>query len=149
LSSRSIVEAGRRALSARRELLSARKSFSFETTLSGRRELAFVGEARDCGYQLEFRYVGVESVELCHERIAERVAKGGHNVPRDDVSRRFERSMNNLPDAISFADESFVYDNSTTAGITLMAIFTAGELAALVPAIPRWMKRALGPLLNC
>jgi predicted ABC-type ATPase len=80
--------------------------------------------------------------------IAERVAKGGHDVPHEDVSRRFERSLKNLADGIPLADESFVYDNSTRAGITLMAIFATGQLTALAPAIPRWMEYALGPLLN-
>ena len=37
-------------------------SFSFETTLSGRRELEFVREARARGYFIALRYVGVDYV---------------------------------------------------------------------------------------
>ena len=33
----------------------------------------------------------LDSAELCLRRIAERVAQGGHDVPEEDVRRRFER----------------------------------------------------------
>lgn len=45
--------------------------------------------------------------------IAARVRQGGHNVPREDVLRRFERSRNNfLRIYRPMADRWSVYDNS-------------------------------------
>jgi predicted ABC-type ATPase len=41
-------------------------------------------------------FVGVDDVALVQARIASRVRAGGHNVPIDDVRRRFHRSMENL-----------------------------------------------------
>lgn len=132
----------------RRRLLERGTSFSIETTLSGRRELAFIREAQARGYFIELRYVGVESAALCQVRVIERVAKGGHDIPDADLFRRFERSIVNLPVAIALADESLVYDNSTMAGVRLIARFSRGSLAECAPHVPRWMERAIGPLLK-
>jgi predicted ABC-type ATPase len=110
--------------------------------------VAFIREARARGYRVELRYVGLESPVLCAVRIAERVAKGGHDVPAPDVFRRFERSLANLTAILSDADESFLYDNSTSAGITLIARFAGAALLECAPEVPRWMERALESLLR-
>ena len=36
-----------------------------------------------------FHYVGIESVEIAKQRIAYRVAHGGHGIPDADVERRY------------------------------------------------------------
>jgi hypothetical protein len=61
-----------------------------------------------------------------------------------DVFRRFERSLVNLAAVLPDADESFLYDNSTAEGITLVARFSAGTLVECAPDVPRWLVRALG-----
>ena len=142
------IEAGRRALRERHRLLRSGETFSFETTLSGRGEVAFIREARAHGYDVELRYVGVESPALCRVRIDERVAKGGHDVPESDVIRRFARSLANLPPVLRDADKAFVYDNSTAAGITLVARFSGGVVAECASVVPLWLGRALGDLLR-
>jgi hypothetical protein len=43
---------------------------------------------------------------------------------------------------------SSLYDNSTAAGITLVARLAGVVLLECAPEIPRWMERALGPLLR-
>jgi predicted ABC-type ATPase len=40
------------------------------------------------------------------------VSDGGHDVPEEDIRRRFERSMANSPLAAEFVDLLSVYDNS-------------------------------------
>ncbi|MDD3354683.1 hypothetical protein [Zoogloea sp.] len=47
--------------------------------------------ARSAGYELTVVLVFLDSPELCLRRIAERVAQGGHDVPEQDVRRRFLR----------------------------------------------------------
>ena len=37
-----------------------------------------------------FHYVGIESVEIAKQRIAYRVAHGGHGIPDADVERRYK-----------------------------------------------------------
>ena len=106
------ARAGRLAIERQREHLLRRESFAWETTLSGRRELALMREARDAGYKVNLVYIGVRDPGLSMLRITERVAAGGHTVPASDVARRFERSLGNLPDAMALADRSLILDNS-------------------------------------
>ena len=41
-------------------------------------------------------YVFLESADVCKKRIAFRVKKGGHDVPSEDIDRRYHRSITNF-----------------------------------------------------
>lgn len=41
-------------------------------------------------------YLALPSFEMSKLRVAERVAHGGHNIPAEDIERRFPRSLNHL-----------------------------------------------------
>ena len=45
-------------------------------------------------------------------RVLLRTTQGGHNVPADDIRRRYERSLANAPKALLLADSGIVFDNS-------------------------------------
>jgi predicted ABC-type ATPase len=52
-------------------------------------------------------------VELAFQRIAARVRQGGHDVPRADVVRRFDRSWKNFHLLYrELADTWAIYDNA-------------------------------------
>jgi len=51
---------------------------------------------KQAGYTVIIAFVFVESPALCIARVEERVRKGGHHVPEDDVVRRFYRSKRNF-----------------------------------------------------
>jgi len=55
------------------------------------------------------------SPETAIERVAERVRKGGHNIPRDVVYRRYYRGIGNLLNLyIPLCDNWYVVDNMST-----------------------------------
>lgn len=81
----------------------ARQDFAFETTLSGRTYLRLIDRLRTEGWRIELIYLALPSVELSRLRVAERVAHGGHNIPEQDINRRFPRSLHNLLSEYSFA----------------------------------------------
>jgi len=65
------------------------------------------------GYRIEIVYLRLPSPRLALRRIAARVRQGGHNVPRADVLRRFDRSWTNFQESYRLlADAWSVYDNS-------------------------------------
>lgn len=68
--------------------------------------------ARSAGYRIVLHYVCVDSPDQSLDRIRNRVALGGHDVPEPDVRRRFRRSLENLPGAMTRADEVVLYDNT-------------------------------------
>lgn len=49
---------------------------------------------------------------LCINRVKARVEQGGHDVPTQKITERYERTMNFLLDAIRLADKAFLFDNS-------------------------------------
>lgn len=109
------LSAGRVFLSALDRLAKARVSFAFESTLSGTTHAARLRRMKRLGYRIEIVYLRIPSPRLALRRIAARVKQGGHNVPREDVLRRFDRSWKNFVEVYRpLADEWSVYDNSRT-----------------------------------
>ena len=93
-------------------LLEQGKSFGFETVASREDKLQFVSKAKSLGYFIDFIFVTAGSPEKCCERIQERVKLGGHDVPREKVYSRYERTMAFLPKYLELADHASVWDNS-------------------------------------
>jgi predicted ABC-type ATPase len=84
----------------------SRRSFAFETTLSGRSYLKLIQQFQAEGWQVELIYLALPNVEMSKQRVAERVAHGGHNIPTADLERRFSRSLGNLLTEFSFMVDS-------------------------------------------
>lgn len=106
-------QAGRLVLHELSRLAKARKSFAFESTLSGSTYLRLLKKWRSAGYRIEIVFLSLPSVHLALQRIAGRVRQGGHDVPRSDVIRRFDRSWRNFHDLYRpLADAWAIYDNS-------------------------------------
>jgi predicted ABC-type ATPase len=93
---RHLVAASRLFLSEIEHNIRARRDFAFETTLSGRGYLRLIRRLRSAGWRVEMLYLALPAVELSLLRVAERVAHGGHSIPRADIERRFSRSLQNL-----------------------------------------------------
>jgi len=107
------LAAGRIFLRELDRLAKARADFAFESTLSGLVYLNRLKRWKAAGYRIEIVYLRLRSPQLALRRIAARVKQGGHNVPRADVLRRFDRSWTNFQKSYRLlADAWSVYDNS-------------------------------------
>jgi predicted ABC-type ATPase len=107
------VVAARVFLAELDRLAAARTSFAFETTLSGRAYVRRLAKWKAYGYRIEVAYLKIDSPQIGLKRIAARVKQGGHDVRRDDVLRRFDRSWTNFMGIYRLlADAWSVYDNS-------------------------------------
>ena len=91
-----LLAASRLFLKEMRRFIAQRESFGFETTLSGRSYLKLIRELLASGWQVELIYLALPDVEMSVQRVAERVAHGGHSVAEDVIRRRFPRSLSNL-----------------------------------------------------
>lgn len=107
------VKAGRVMLEHLHELAAARRSFAFETTLSGRAYAPWLrGLARE-GYAVHLFYYWLRNPDMAIRRVAERVRAGGHHVPDDTVRRRYSRSVRNFLELFRPVVTTWqVYDNS-------------------------------------
>lgn len=105
--------AGRILLEEVARLTAAREPFALESTLSGRTYLELFQAWKAAGYRLEMVFLKLDSPRLSLHRIAMRVAQGGHDVPKEDVLRRFERGWINFNAHYkALADKWWVYDAS-------------------------------------
>jgi predicted ABC-type ATPase len=85
----------------------------FESTLSGLGYLSRLRRWKRAGYRIEIVYLSLPSPNLALRRIAGRVRQGGHDVPKADVIRRFQRSRENFQSRYRLlADVWTVYDNA-------------------------------------
>ena len=88
--------AARQFIQTLEENIAQKQSFVCESTLSGLTMRNFVASAREAGYSVSIAFLFVDSADVCVARVAERVRKGGHNVPEVDIRRRFTRSIRNF-----------------------------------------------------
>jgi predicted ABC-type ATPase len=108
------IEAGRIMLKRIKELATAGKSFAFESTLSSRTFARFLLHCKQAGYEVRVFYVVLPTVDLAIERVKLRVQRGGHDIPLDDIQRRFHRSRDNFLNLYKpLADHWSVLDNAT------------------------------------
>ena len=90
------IEAGRLMLKRISELLQKNESFSIGTTLSTRSYFRLVEKSHQQGYDVTLLYFWLKSPQQAIERVAERVAKGGHDIPKDIIIRRYWEGLDNL-----------------------------------------------------
>ena len=133
------IASARQVLRSASQHLARAESFAIETTLAGKNYLRMMPEARLCGFEIVLVYIGTENVEINLARIRNRVLTGGHDVPEEDVRRRYARSFKNLPTAIKRADHTILFDNSTEEGYRLIAILGSAENQWL-KAPPAWAE---------
>ena len=138
--------ARREAVRQRRAAVADGSTVVVETTLAGKAMLLFMDQARSSGYKIELHYVSVNSAAQALDRIANRVELGGHGVPEEDVRRRFNRSLANLPAAIARSDETWIYDNASPENpYREVAILTRGS-RWIAENPPAWLDAVALPL---
>jgi predicted ABC-type ATPase len=131
------IAAARHVLRSAKEHIGRAESFAVETTLSGKNYLQMMVDARIRGFEIVLVYIGTENVEINLARIKNRVLEGGHDVPEEDVRRRYKRSFQNLPIAIKRSDHTILFDNSTEEGYRLATILSSSGSQWFNP-IPSW-----------
>ncbi len=95
--------------------IAARLDFALETTLGANTIPALLAKAAAQGIEVHVWYAGLASPELHIERVRKRVRKGGHDIPEEDIRRRYERSRINLVHFLPKLAALRVYDNSAEA----------------------------------
>jgi predicted ABC-type ATPase len=106
-------KAGRLLLNELRELIDRHETFALESTLSGRTYVRLFESAKQRGYVIELHFVWIPDPREAIRRVRQRVIAGGHDVPVEDIKRRFARSIRHLLDDYGpLANKWFLWDNS-------------------------------------
>lgn len=69
------------------------KSFAVESTLSGNNIVRIIKKAKQQNYKIILIYSFLKNCAICIERVKKRVENGGHNVPDEDIIRRYYKSV--------------------------------------------------------
>lgn len=112
-------------------------NFTQETTLSGSRTLKTIKKAIDRNYYIRLYYIGVNSPEESIKRIKNRVEKGGHSIPDDDVIRRYRKRFDDLLTILPYCNEVYFYDNEN--GFVEAAEYRNGKLIIKCDDVPEWL----------
>jgi len=114
------LKAGRLLLAEFRFFVAQKKTFAFESTLSGITYVSLLKQARHEGYRIHAHYLWLPNPAMAISRVRDRVKLGGHNVPVADIRRRFGRSLKNFVHTYApLADRWAVWDNQTSAPLLM------------------------------
>jgi len=131
------IKGGKAAIALIDDCLKKRVNFTQETTLSGVRTVKTIQRARDLDYFIRLYYVGVSSADESIKRIKNRVEKGGHNIPSQDVERRYLKRFDDLAKVLPYCNEVRFFDNEN--GFAEKAEYRNGQLIIKGGNIPLWL----------
>lgn len=92
-----------------------RRNFTFETVMSHPSKLELLRAAYGAGFLVQMYFIAIDDPLINVSRVANRVAKGGHDVPPEKIVDRYSRVLDLLPTALLICDAATVFDNSRTA----------------------------------
>ena len=120
------------------EHLRTKTDFGFESTYSGNSRPDIVRRAKSLGFQIEAIFVGTVSSDINVERVAGRVrAKTGHDVPVNEIQRRWTAAQENLTRTANALDKIELIDNSEKATRRAVRI-RDGRETGRTSRVPKW-----------
>ena len=125
----------------RRKLLEKRISFTFETVMSAADKIELLHTAQQLGYRTYLYYIATDDPEINITRVKQRVAAGGHDVPHDKIVSRYQRSLNQLPQAIKATNRAYIFDNSGDASVWVCEITEGKNVDYKQDTVPDWVYR--------
>lgn len=137
--------------------IAMKTAYAFETTLGGQTISRLLKEAAQSGLEVAMWYCGLDQPERNLQRVAARVAKGGHDIPEEKIRARWRSSRENLIRLLPFLTELKVFDNSVDASEetgfapspTLLLQLKNGAILHRNAAPPEWAKPIIvAALLN-
>ena len=116
-------------------------SFSFETVMSHPGKVDFLHYAAQKGYTTYLYYIATESPDININRVENRVAKGGHDVPIQKIESRYYRSLDLLLKALKSADRAYLIDNSKKSNFVILEKKYNGMGYPRTKKMPRWVEK--------
>ncbi len=132
-----IISGGKKAVKIIDDCISKGVCFTQETTLSGHKTSKTAKTALNNGYYVRLYYVGLNSLEESLKRIENRVSKGGHDIPKNNVIKRFDTRFSDIAEVLPYCNEAVFYDNEN--GFRVVAEYLNGELTVLAENSPQWI----------
>ena len=111
-SKEAVIKAADYSAKWREECLLENKSLIFETVMSADDKVDFILRAKKAGFFIRVFFIATTNPTINAARIANRVMKGGHDVPITKIISRYKKSIYNCIKVSNVVDRLYVYDNS-------------------------------------
>ncbi|MCY4611014.1 MAG: zeta toxin family protein [Gammaproteobacteria bacterium] len=139
-------EIGKLTAEIRDQYLKARQSFITETVFSHESENRLVEDAQKAGFEVMLNHIHVNSARLAYKRVRDRVGSGGHDVHKDKIFSRYDRTVGNIQKASMVADRTYVWDNSRQSGHSgviyrFVMTMAMGKIIRLAGPLPDWAHK--------
>ena len=137
-----ILKAANYCAELREKCLQEHKSFVFETVMSAEEKVDFIIRAKQAGFFIRVFFISTSHPSINAARIANRVMKGGHDVPISKIISRYYKSIENCKSIAHIVDRLYVYDNSIDGkDAQLQFRLVNGELKKMyVENLPEWAQ---------
>ncbi|MFO7847057.1 MAG: AAA family ATPase [Balneolaceae bacterium] len=108
------IKAGKEFYRQFEQAFHSHENILIESTLSGKSVRSLINKViLEGSYSISIIFVFLTNPQICAERIKVRVKKGGHDIPEEDIYRRFGRSIVNFWQHYRFlSDHWSLYYNS-------------------------------------
>ncbi len=137
-----VLQAAQYCEDRREQCLREHRSLIFETVMSTDGKVDFIRRAKAEGFFVRLFFVSTQSPKINASRIAQRVMKGGHDVPITKIISRYTKSIVNCKKVSAFVDRTYVYDNSVdnAEALILFRLVDGGFHKQYVDKIPKWAE---------
>lgn len=123
------------------QYLKHRISFSFETVFSHPAKIDILKRAQAAGFKTYMYFVATENPVINVNRIKERVALGGHDVPEEKTRSRYLRCMEQVRYALPYLNRAYFFDNSTQQSLYLAEYESEVGFTLHSELLPSWFRR--------
>ncbi len=141
----SSLEAAQEAELLRESLLHSGKDFTFETVLSTERNLNLLERAKEKGYEICAVFVMNNDSSINVQRVQRRARAGGHDVPKDKIISRYQKSLKNLSRLVRIVDHTRIVDNSGELPVLICEVHGS---SVTIYDNPYWSKNEILALLS-
>lgn len=139
------LEAAQEAELLRETLLRSGKDFTFETVLSTERNLELLKRAKEKDYEIYAIFVMTKDSSINVQRVQRRAQAGGHDVPKDKIISRYQKSLKNLSRLVRIADHTRIIDNSGELPVLICEVHGS---SVTIYDNPCWSKKEILVLLT-
>ena len=123
------------------QYLKHRISFSFETVFSHPAKIDILKRAQAVGFKTYMYFIATENPVINVNRIRERIALGGHDVPEEKTRSRYLRCMEQVRYALPYLNRAYFFDNSTEQSIYLAEYESEVGFTLHSELQPSWFRR--------
>lgn len=133
--------AGEYGSSQIKKYVAAGESFAFENNLHEAETFQWLRQMQQEGYRIEIYYVGLMNIQTTTKRIQERVKRGEHFVPPEEVLLRYENGLKLLGYFFSMPEKLLMIDNTIAPVVGLHVEKGTIDYKKLAPF--KWVRQFL------